>query len=90
MRVKNGRYSAGYAMRIKKIRYLFKIITDWKFLNVEYHDLVRVIEEGLHLINDVLHWNGLEHTVIGPPHRIGVGIMSDSYVQISNPVDELC
>lgn len=64
-------------------------ITNWKFLDVEYYDLVRVVEEGLHLVYDSLHWNRLKYPVIRPPYRVGVGIMSDSYVEISDSVDQL-
>lgn len=66
-----------------------KCITNWKFLDVEYYDLVRVVEEGLHLVHDGLHGNRLEYSVIRPPYRVGVGIVSDSDVEISYPVDEL-
>jgi len=70
------------ALMIKKC-----IITNWKFLDVEYYDLVRVVEEGFHLIHDGLHGNRLEHSVIRPPHWVGVGIVSDSDVEISDSVD---
>lgn len=66
-----------------------KCITNWKFLDVENNDLVRVVEEGLHLVHDGLHGNRLEHSVIRPPYRVGVGIVSDSDVEISDPIDQL-
>ena len=66
-----------------------KYITNWKFLDVEYYDLVRLVEEGLHLIYDGLHRNSSEYSMIRPPHRISIGVMSDSDVEISNSVDQL-
>lgn len=64
-------------------------ITNWKFLDVKDYDLVRVVEEGFHLVHHILHRNGSVHTVICPPHRVGVRIVSDSDIQISDPVDQL-
>lgn len=64
-------------------------ITNGKFLDVEYHDLVCIVKKDLHLIHDILHRNRFEYPMIDPPYRIRVRIVSDPDVQISNPIDQL-
>lgn len=78
-----------YRLSNTEVRSKLICITNWKLLDVEYYDLVRVVEKSLHLIHDVLHGHGLEYSVVGPPHRVSVRIVSDPDIQIPNPVDQL-